>query len=169
MKRITAVLFLLIFALTLHTYSQNQRKTKKPPLKVENDQDVAEDLDKPPKLPDYRNWKLIGEYQKPYVFMRKSVVLSSSLFQRGNEDICVYYYPGTNEPWLAVYQKGELIRSRVNKGKKPYKIWRIFFYESDRKEEGWIFVDEIFHFGEHLEIFKNKYSLEPISEEKPSN
>lgn len=120
-----------------------------------------------PILPDYSQWKVVSEQTRKYRHNGREVNLSSEHYQYINTrglryEVVVFYYPNTQEPWLAIYWYEHAPRSSISKRKKVKVMIRSYFFEIDEKEDHWQFVKDVTAFGEHLEVFKSRYGLECI-------
>lgn len=105
-------------------------------------------------MPDYSTWTMELDHKEPYtlngerVDMRDQHYVFINQEQTERQTVVVFYHPKTNEPWFAVY---------VRQYSDPQKNVEAYLF--DRKDNKWVFAQDVSKMKGLDEVLKNIYGL----------
>lgn len=180
MKKLGIIVLLTALTVGSLTYSQvrtrpknsrGQGKLPTQPKQEEKQEFKSQGEDTTPAMPNYDKWKLTSEQTKKYFHNGRVVDLYSEHYEYQDPrglifQVVIFYYPQAEEPWLAIYMYEYAYKPLSSKSKKMKVGRRAYFFEMDQKEGRWLFIQDVTKNGDYLDVFKFRYGLEYVEEEK---
>lgn len=105
-------------------------------------------------MPDHSTWTMELDHKEPYMLGTERVDVRDQHYvfinqkQTERQIVVVFYHPKTNEPWFALY---------VRQYRDPQKDAEAYLF--DRKDNKWVFAQDISKVESLDEILKNSYGL----------